>query len=352
MPDLQLETYEERGGQLIDPAADIAEYLLSDRRGWEPYADSTSALEVDRTLAKGAPWLARIPGGCVPASRRGVLPATWYPRANGRPLKGAEIELVGGANDKQKLMYIGRKSISKYGCYACHDIPGFEAAKPIGTAIADWGRKESSKLAFEHIAEYLHAGHGDGGHGNAASTHVEGSAAQTEEMNGSHGSGLATHAADQSETEPFDESFYQYQISQLDRSGFIWQKLKEPRSYDYKKTHNKRYNERLRMPLFPLGPEQRESIITFVLGLVAEPPAEEFIYEGTPQRNAITEGWAVIQQFNCAGCHIFEPERWDIEFEDGEFRVPQNPPDYPFVAAHLEKNDLDASARRILAATS
>ena len=37
-----------------------------------------------------------------------------------------------------------------------------------------------------------------------------------------------------------------------EREGFIWQKLRAPRSYDYKKTENKGYNERLRMPKFNL----------------------------------------------------------------------------------------------------
>ena len=35
-----------------------------------------------------------------------------------------------------------------------------------------------------------------------------------------------------------------------EREGFLWQKLREPRSYDFKKTENKGYNERLRMPQF------------------------------------------------------------------------------------------------------
>ena len=56
---------------------------------------------------------------------------------------------------ERKLLYIGRKSIAKYGCYGCHDIPGFEDAKTIGTGLANWGRKETSKLAFEHITQYL-----------------------------------------------------------------------------------------------------------------------------------------------------------------------------------------------------
>jgi hypothetical protein len=39
--------------------------------------------------------------------------------------------------------------------------------EPIGTGLADWGRKEPAKLAFEHIAQYLEHGHGHAGHGEA-----------------------------------------------------------------------------------------------------------------------------------------------------------------------------------------
>ena len=54
-------------------------------------------------------------------------------------LKGAEKDLIvqpqGEQADRtqQRLKYIGRKTIAKYGCFGCHDIPGFEDAKPIGT---------------------------------------------------------------------------------------------------------------------------------------------------------------------------------------------------------------------------
>ena len=47
------------------------------------------------------------------------------------------------------MEYVGRRSISKFGCFGCHDIPGYEDAKPIGTGLADWGRKDPSRLAFE-----------------------------------------------------------------------------------------------------------------------------------------------------------------------------------------------------------
>ena len=68
------------------------------------------------------------------------------------------------------------------------------------------------------------------------------------------------------------------------RIGFIYQKLQEPRSYDFEKTENKRYNERLRMPQFPFTLEEREAVITFVLGLVADPPRRNTLSRQGPQR--------------------------------------------------------------------
>ena len=59
---------------------------------------------------------------------------------------------------------------------------------------------------------------------------------------------------------------------------FAWQKIRQPRSYDFEKVETKGYDERLRMPQFPFDQEQIEAITTFVLGLVAEPPVEKYLY--------------------------------------------------------------------------
>ena len=63
------------------------------------------------------------------------------------------------------------------------------------------------------------------------------------------------------------------------RHGFLWQKLRMPRSFDYETTQTKRYDERLRMPKFPFNAEQREAVMTFVLGLTNEAPAAKYIYQ-------------------------------------------------------------------------
>ena len=43
---------------------------------------------------------------------------------------------------------------------------GFEDAKAIGTGLADWGRKEPSKLAFEQVVQYIAQENFVHGHGH------------------------------------------------------------------------------------------------------------------------------------------------------------------------------------------
>src|SRR6185436_13471619 len=129
---------------------------------------------------------------------------------------------------KKQIEYVARRSISRYGCFGCHDIPGYEAAKPIGTPLASWGRKETSQLAFENIGQFLsvHGINGDlqpqAGHGQAES-----------------------HGLDPREFDG-DTGYFLNSLQSHQRNGFLWQKLRMPRSFDYQATVTKRYDERLR----------------------------------------------------------------------------------------------------------
>ena len=60
-----------------------------------------------------------------------------------------------------KEVYTGEKLISHYGCFACHRIPGFEEAKPIGTELTEEGSKAVHRLDFRflhlpHTRTYFH----------------------------------------------------------------------------------------------------------------------------------------------------------------------------------------------------
>jgi mono/diheme cytochrome c family protein len=192
--------------------------------------------------------------------------------------------------------YVGRKSVARYGCYACHDIPGFELAKPIGTPINDWGRKESDRLAFENIDAYVKQFHGD---------HY------------SH--------------------FFHDALDAHRRDGFLYQKLREPRSYDYDKLKTRPWDDRLKMPQFKFSrikPNENESaeafaerarkdeeegveaVMTFVLGLVADPINLKFVNNPPPDRRNEVQGLRVLEKFNCVGCHIVKPGSYEFELDD------------------------------------
>ena len=50
-----------------------------------------------------------------------------------------------------KEVYAGKNLIAHYGCFACHAIPGFEDAKPIGTELTEEGSKAVHRLDFGFI---------------------------------------------------------------------------------------------------------------------------------------------------------------------------------------------------------
>jgi cbb3-type cytochrome oxidase cytochrome c subunit len=49
---------------------------------------------------------------------------------------------------EQKNLYAGKGLVSKYGCYGCHTVPGFEKAQNIGTELTEAGSKLKSQLDF------------------------------------------------------------------------------------------------------------------------------------------------------------------------------------------------------------
>ena len=340
MPDTFLEPVTDAQGNTSDPALDVTEYLLTSQQDWKPRQVNREMTSVEiASLEKLA--LQNLEEK-LPGSRARQFLQNGIPASQAAEIKGDEIALVGmtAENRLQKITeYVGRRGITKYGCFGCHDIPGFEDAKPIGTGLADWGRKEPSRLAFENIMQYLHNGHGaqgDGPHADHAHTSANNSSS-SESSTGLEANALVDNTADYSKTVPFglpepeplagemaaNREFFIEKIASHEREGFIWQKLNDPRSYDYKKTENKRYNERLRMPKFYFSQEQHENdaaieaIMTFVLGLVSEPPAAQYVYRATPEREALVSGRKLLERFNCGGCHVLEMDRWQIEYRPG-----------------------------------
>jgi cytochrome c551/c552 len=357
MPNVLLEPVKLADGKLSDPAADAVAYLLKSTGNWKPTdiptANSLTGEERKATEELALMYLKeRFPAvRAEEVLKNGLGP-------DQAAILGDERMLLGmnsSSRDAVLLHYVGKKTIAKLACAGCHDIPGFEDSKAAGAALADWGRKESSKIAFEQVAHFVmhqleghHGGdhHGDahGGHAAAASAgHSAATAPADEPLAPDLAYGTKAHSHVTPESVDPDTGFFLEKLLAHEREGFLWQKLRQPRSYDYKKAENKSYNERYRMPQFPFDAKQREAVMTFVLGLVAEPPAPQFIYRPSPREEARLKGLVVAEQYNCGGCHTLQMDRWDIRYKPESLGAAQTVADYPFLSPHFTPQQVDKS---------
>jgi cytochrome c551/c552 len=345
-------------GRVTDPALDITTYLLGVSTDWQPEAPvpprTLTAEEQAALNDLTTVWLS----ASFPRRRAAEFAKNGIDERLRSTVKVDEQVLVGDFRNnpqeraQRQLEYVARRSLSRYGCFGCHDIPGFETAKPIGTPLASWGRKDPAQLAFENIGQFL-AKHGIDGEGKSQ---AEAPSQEHQATEGASDVGSTTAAdeshsahADAHELDPLDdkytrdEAYFLQSINSHQRNGFLWQKLRMPRSFDFETTRTKRYDERLRMPKFPFTEEEREAVMTFILGLTNEAPAERYIYRPGPRQQAIVDGRHVLDKYNCAGCHVLDMDRWDIAFQKGSIESAPAINDYPFLAPHFTPEQIKAS---------
>ncbi len=155
----------------------------------------------------------------------------------------------------EQLVYLGQRSIEKYGCYSCHNIDGFEGLKPIGTDLTIEGSKALHLFDFGFVHDYKAE---DGVHEHVLHT----------------------------------------------VPSWIYNKLRSPRIYDDLRT--KAYNDKLKMPNFHLTPEEARLVTTVVLGLTKDQIGADKIAATDPQTRAAQEGLKLVSQHNCRACHIVD----------------------------------------------
>ncbi len=139
---------------------------------------------------------------------------------------------------------LGKAAMTRYGCYGCHEFKGFETAQGTGVELSDWGSKPTNKLDFG-LQEMEHTNY-NWAHGKLANTR-------------------------------------------------IWDKgvVKE-------------YLDLLRMPNFEMEEEDRNQVVTGLLGMTAQkisPPAAKVL---TSRETIMEEGQRIVHQYNCQGCHMVE----------------------------------------------
>lgn len=317
MPNLFLEPIKSAEGALeADPAADIAAYLLSG--GPKDYPKRDFDAEALKELLK-----VNLAGKALTTAQyEGFMTSRKFPIPKAQ-LKGDEIELVyegeGAPNDEQwngmLLNYVGRRAVSRYGCYGCHDINGYGSGRPIGTGLADWGRKDTGRLALEHIAEFLHH------HGEA-----DGSSTSKYIADAMKNAASDSFDSPEAKENGLRRAFFYESLEHHGRPGFIFQKLRDPRSYDYKKVETKKYNERLVMPKFPFTDDQIEAVATFVLGLVSDPPASKYLYKPDQRLTDRNQGEILLRKYNCVSCHMTDLHKFEYGVEEGELAASELAP--------------------------
>lgn len=323
-------------------AADIADFLLAQAvDDWKPENSKLSEGSLDKALQELAemslsktPGIGRLHASGVLKSGLGALSANLAPDADEQLLAGDSKP------DRSRLArYVGKKAIGRQGCFGCHDIPGFETSKPIGTPLNDWGKKDPDRLAFEEADSFVKA--------HFKIVEARDDARDPDRPAGDwHGDGMKLY-----------EKFFAEAVHHHNREGFLHLKLAEPKSFDYGR--DRTWDDRLRMPQFKFahlqrkseydqkedkivleslkdfrerlnrkGQDQgddwaqfeearaREAVMTFILGLVAEPIPSRYVNASKGDRLAEVKGRQVLDKFNCAGCH-------EIRSGTYEFNIPE-----------------------------
>lgn len=188
--------------------------------------------------------------------------------------------------DDPRLKEIGRAKIRQYGCAGCHEITGFEDEGRIGTELTQEGSKPIERLDFALLTEEAKRG----GHNPILHPRIK------EQLGPWYG---GKYPADAKEIGPW-----------YDTKGFFEHKLLAPHLYDYDvqgRIKQKKEEEYLRMPDPHLTDEQRNAIVTFLLG--SQDPTVPASYKYTPGGAAkdVQEGWWIVKKYNCMGCHQFVP---------------------------------------------
>ena len=146
--------------------------------------------------------------------------------------------------EEEKLLYSGERLISRYGCFGCHDIDGFENAQKIGVDLSTWGSKMVTRLDFGYV--------------------------------------------DISHT----------------RKSWLEQKLRHPRSYDRGKV--KSPPEKLRMGDFGFTDAEISTISRKVLGQTRDELPREATKNLSASESYAEKARRLMHNYNCRGCHIID----------------------------------------------
>jgi mono/diheme cytochrome c family protein len=157
------------------------------------------------------------------------------------PVKQAEDKLR-SMDDRARVLFVGERTIGRYGCFGCHTINGFENTSPIGVELTEEGSKLVERLDFGFEEEIPH-------------------------------------------TLP----------------GWVHRKVMEPRIFD--KGKSKKPEELLRMPKFWTSEAEADGIVTGILSFTKEQVPLAAQRQLSADERYVERGLRLVRNYNCRGCH-------------------------------------------------
>ncbi|MHC4093155.1 MAG: hypothetical protein ACYSVY_23290, partial [Planctomycetota bacterium] len=182
---------------------------------------------------------------------------------------------------QKRLVFLGSKMITHYGCYACHLIPGFETATRPGTELTTWAEKPISQIDFAFFDP-------------AFEDLREKNAEQFAHIYPPDETKLITLAHGNAEQE----------ITHT-HASFAYHKMRNPRIWDRKKI--KQPYDKLKMPNFYFSQDEADALVTYLMGR-RPPRVSDSLTVDYEKSNlgAIAAGRRLTRELNCVGCHQIE----------------------------------------------
>src|SRR5207244_10054959 len=166
------------------------------------------------------------------------------------PFEEAKAE-VAKLDPQAKQIALGQKVISRYGCFSCHDIKGFEKAQSIGTDLSEEGSKLVTRLDFAFITDIPHTS----------------------------------------------------------KIGWFRAKLHDPRVFDRGRVLQPL--DKLRMPNFDFTDVEVQRLVTALMSFQRDTQPAAAMAPQSAKADFLSAGRTLVRRRNCVGCHVIEGDGGD-----------------------------------------